>query len=260
MSPFTSSEPRMESAEPAGKPKDSHYSAGSSPQIKVTQSKTATIHHTVKTQREEGLDSNQANSARTTLHADASQHPEGFPFFLCLSWALYSEPDAGTSKATRTIPQAQRGCSIRRDVLTVPGKGGQKATSREHLHPWLAQRAPRHQSGSGSPRALSTNTANTEGGAGTRFCNPQNRTFHQLETESASPSCPGGNSNVSSDPAAGPSCPREVSPLPPLTPCPGGPRLGPGGQHTRPGSLHARSRAELLWPLGPPDPAAATVV
>lgn len=92
----------------------------------------------------------------------------------------------------------QKGCAY------SPWERGQKATSREHLHPWLAQRAPHHQSGSGSLRALSTNTANTEGGAGTRFCNPQNRTFHQLETESASPGCPGGNSNVSSDPGAGP--------------------------------------------------------
>lgn len=121
MSPFTSSEPRMESAEPAGKPKDPHYCAGPSPQIKVTQSKTATIHHTVKTQREEGLYSNQGKLC--PHHPARFSAPRGLSFLPLFILGILR---ARRWNFKRTIPQAQRGCSIRRDVLTVPGKGGRK--------------------------------------------------------------------------------------------------------------------------------------
>lgn len=72
-------------------PRDPH------PKIKITQSKTATVHHT-KPGRKDFVP---AGGRLCPHHPYASQHPEGFPFFLCLSWALYSEPDAGTSKAAR---------------------------------------------------------------------------------------------------------------------------------------------------------------
>ena len=72
-------------------PRDPH------PKIKITQSKTATVHHT-KPSKKDFIPAG-ADSAHTARYA--SQHPEGFLFFLCLSWALYSEPDAGTSKAAR---------------------------------------------------------------------------------------------------------------------------------------------------------------
>ena len=123
-------------------PQDPH------PKIKVTQSKTATVHHTVKTQQE-GLYSGQSRLCHTAL--DASQHPEGFPFFLCLSWALYSEPDAGTSKAARNnFPGTARAFYHKGHAHSPWERGTESILQGASPPPRLAQRAP-HQSGSGAP-------------------------------------------------------------------------------------------------------------
>ena len=179
-------------------PRDPH------PKIKITQSKTATVHHT-KPSKKDFIPAG-ADSAHTARYA--SQHPEGFLFFLCLSWALYSEPDAGTSKAARNDFPGTARAFYQKGRAHSPWEGGTESVLQGASPPTAGPACP-PPVWIRRPRALSTNTADTESGAGTRFCNPQNRTFHQLETESASPGCPGGNSDVSGDPTAGPSCPRE---------------------------------------------------